>query len=61
MKDSEINLGGFPPILYITTDTKKKREYEKKATEKVNNSTYKHLNILKITDFKNLLGDTSKK
>ncbi len=61
MKDSEINLGGFPPIFYITTDTKKKREYEKKATEKVNTSTYKHLNILKITDFKNILGDTSKK
>ena len=31
MKESKINLGGFPPIYYINTETKKKREFEKKA------------------------------
>ena len=61
MKDSSINLGGFPPILYINTDTKKKREYEKKVTENINTTTYKNLNILNISNFKNILSDTLKK
>ena len=52
MKDSKINLGGFPPIFYITTETKKKREFEKKATENINKTTYKHLNILNISTMK---------
>ena len=61
MKDSKINLGGFPPIFYINTETKKKREFEKKAIEQLDTSTYKKLNILNISNIKNILNDSSKK
>jgi len=58
MKKSEINLGGFPPIIYINNDTKKKREFDKKVSENLDSDSYKNLNILNI---KNILNDTSKK
>ncbi len=61
MKDSKINLGGFPPIFYISTETKKKREFEKKAIEQIDTSSYKKLNILNIKNIKNILSDSSKK
>lgn len=57
MNKSKINLGGFPPIIYINIETKKKREFEKKATENLDTNSYKKLNILNI---KNILNDTSK-
>ena len=61
MKEVKINLGGFPPIYYINTETKKKREFEKKATENINTSAYKNLNILKISnvDIKKILNEPS--
>ena len=61
MKKTKINLGGFPPIYYINTETKKKREFEKKATENIDTSTYKNLNILKLSnmDIKKVLNETS--
>jgi len=58
MKKSEINLGGFPPIIYINNDIKKKREFDKKVSENLDSDSYKNLNILNI---KNILNDTSKK
>lgn len=58
MDKEKINLGGFPPIMFINNETKKKREFEKKATENLDSSSYKKLNILNI---KNILNDTSKK
>ncbi len=61
MKDSKINLGGFPPIFYISNETKKKREFEKKAIEQIDTSSYKKLNILNISNIKNILSDSSKK
>ncbi len=61
MKDSKINLGGFRPIFYINTETKKKREFEKKAIEQIDTSSYKKLNILNIKNIKNILSDSSKK
>ena len=61
MKDSKINLGGFPPIFYINSETKKKREFEKKAIEQIDTSSYKKLNILNISNIKNILNHTPKK
>lgn len=60
MKESKINLGGFPPIYYINTETKKKREFEKKAIEHLDTSSYKKLNILNISNIKNILNETKK-
>ena len=61
MKDTKTNLGGFPPIYYINNETKKKREFEKKATENIDTSTYKNLNILKIPSItiKKILNESS--
>lgn len=61
MKNSKITLGGFPPIYYITTETKKKREFEKKATENIDTSAYNKLNILNYTTlkFKQKLNETT--
>ena len=39
------NLGGYPPILYISTEDKKKREFTKKM-ENIDKSVYQHINIL---------------
>jgi hypothetical protein len=61
MKETKINLGGFPPIYYINTETKKKREFEKKATDNIDTSAYKNLNILKLSniDIKKVLNESS--
>lgn len=58
MKKSKINLGGFPAIIYINNEIKKKREFDKKVSENLDSDSYKNLNILNI---KNILNDTSKK
>ncbi len=56
-QSEKINLGGFPPILFVTKETKKKREFEKKVSESIDSSSYKKLNILNI---KNILNETKK-
>ncbi len=53
----KINLGGFPPIIFVTKETKKKREFEKKVSDNIDTSSYKKLNILNI---KNILNETKK-
>ncbi len=57
MDDEKINLGGFPPIFFVSKETKKKREFEKKITENIDTSSFKKLNILNI---KNILNETKK-
>ncbi len=44
-QDSKINLGGFPPIIFISNETKKKREFEKKVSESIKSSTFTGLNL----------------
>ena len=53
INDSDINLGGYPPIIYINLQQKKQREF-KKLNNKINISSVKNLNILNI---KNILND----
>ena len=53
IKDTNIiNFGGFPPILKITNDLKKKREFSK-HTQSLNTNNLNLLNILKI-DFNDI-------
>ena len=47
-----INLGGFPPIYYLTNENKKKREFKKKIEDNININDINKLNILNI---KNIL------
>jgi hypothetical protein len=49
--EKKINLGGFPPIFYISNETKKKREFNKNI-ETINPTVFDNLNILNI---KNIL------
>jgi hypothetical protein len=51
-KREDLNLGGFPPIFFITSDNKKKREF-KEVTNNIDNTLINKLNILNI---KNILG-----
>lgn len=51
--DEKIQLSGFPPILFINNETKKKREFKKKMEESIKNDNTNKLNILGI---KNILG-----
>jgi hypothetical protein len=53
----KINLGGFPPIIFVTSENKKKREFEKKVNDSIKSSTFTGLNLLNI---KNILKDTKK-
>ena len=48
-----INLGGFPPIYKITTEIKKKREFNKNI-ETINKNVLNNLNILNV---KNILSN----
>jgi predicted AAA+ superfamily ATPase len=48
-----IKLGGFPPIIYLSFENKKKREFKKIIEEKNINNDINKLNILNI---KNILG-----
>ena len=57
VNNEEINLGGFPPIYYISTENKKKREFKKKMEENINLTDINKLNILNI---KNILSDIKK-
>lgn len=53
----KINLGGFPPIIFVTSENKKKREFEKKVNDSIKSSTFTGLNLLNI---KNILKDSKK-
>lgn len=53
----KLNLGGFPPIIFITSEYKKKREFEKKVNDSIKSSTFSGLNLLNI---KNILKDSKK-
>ena len=55
--DQTIKLGGFPPILYISNENKKKREFNKKIEQDINLEDINKLNILNI---KNILGQPKK-
>lgn len=50
--EKNINLGGFPPIYKISSDLKKKREFNK-SIETINKNVLNNLNILNV---KNILG-----
>jgi hypothetical protein len=47
---SKINFGGFPPIILVTNNIKKKREFKKNADVQIDNSIKKNLNILNISN-----------
>lgn len=49
--EEKINLGGFPPIYKLTSDIKKKREFNK-SIETINKNVLNNLNILNV---KNIL------
>lgn len=51
-KTEKINFGGFPPIIYISNEEKKKKEFKKKMEDNVNVDNISKLNILNI---KNIL------
>jgi hypothetical protein len=55
--EQNIKLGGFPPILYISNENKKKREFNKKIEQDINLEDINKLNILNI---KNILGQPKK-
>lgn len=44
-----INLGGFPPIIKINTNIRKKREFKKEAIN-INTNILDKLNILNINN-----------
>ena len=49
LNDSDdIKLGGFPPIYYISTENKKKREFKKKIENSIGEANINKLNILNI-------------
>ena len=48
------NLGGFPPIFFISNETKKKREFKEKIEENIDVININKLNILNI---KNILSE----
>ena len=54
--DNNIKLGGFPPILFINMEIKKKREFQK-INDSINLVNINKLNILNI---KNILNVTKK-
>ncbi len=51
--DNEIKLGGFPPIIYLSNDTKKKREFKKNIEDNININNINKLNILNIKNILN--------
>ena len=53
-EDKQVNLGGFPPIFKISTEFKKKREFNK-SIDTINKNVLNNLNIINI---KNILGTT---
>ncbi len=53
----KLNLGGFPPIIFVTNENKKKREFEKKINDSIKSKTFSGLNLLNI---KNILKDSKK-
>jgi len=52
-ENDDIGLGGFPPIYYLNSDNKKKREFKKNIEDNVNTTNIGKFNILNI---KNILG-----
>jgi hypothetical protein len=49
---NDIKLGGFPQILFLSSDNKKKREFKEKIEDNIDINNIKKLNILNI---KNIL------
>ncbi len=49
-----INLGGFPPIIYLSNESKKKREFKQEINENID---IKNINKLNILNIKNILGE----
>ena len=56
-EERKINLAGFPPIYKISSDFKKKREFNK-SIETINKNVLNNLNILNI---KNILSIVAQK
>ena len=52
-QNDDIKMGGFPPIYYLSSDNKKKREFKKKNEKNIDIKNITKLNILNI---KNILG-----
>ena len=52
-EERKINLAGFPPIFKISTDYKKKREFNK-SIETINKSVLNNLNILNVKNILNI-------
>ncbi len=57
-ENNNIELGGFPPLIYINNETKKKREFQKKINSDIGSENLLKLNILGI---KNILGNNDSK
>ena len=51
-KNNNIKLSGFPPIFFLSSDSKKKREFREKIEDNIDIKNIKKLNILNI---KNIL------
>lgn len=52
-QNDDIKLGGFPPIFYINSDNKKKRQFKEKIEDNID---IKNINKLNILNIKNILG-----
>lgn len=52
-EEKKINLGGFPPIFYTSTEIKKKREFNK-SIETINKNVLNNLNILNVKNILNI-------
>lgn len=52
--NEDINLGGFPPIIYQSQTAKKKREFTKKISNAISKSTIDKMNILSIKNILNI-------
>ena len=52
-QNNDISLGGFPPIIYLNSDNKKKREFKEKIEDNINLKNIKKLNILNIKNILN--------
>ena len=47
--EKKLNLGGFPPIFFISNESRKKREFARKF-ENIDTKKSSNLNILNIKD-----------
>jgi len=51
--EKKINLGGFPPIFYVSKEFKKKREFNKNI-DSINKDLLINLNILNVKNILNV-------